>query len=251
MINLPVCYLSTWTLWSRHISPLHMIDTAIFRPCACCLRRVSGTVLIAAISTSLHNHTAFVSGTQYSCYQLADTSLDIVNSVWHWHQRSHLYSSYGEKYLVSACYWAVVYVLDKREEETPFTCYCCLFFLNLMIAVLFSPLLILFSVYPPNPSPHLPSTAHPADTEPSDPARPQPSGPELQAAAPALLWPSAVHPAEPAAVLGPAEWCRPGTPAEPLYPPPEAQPVLDRQPRGSHPDRLQQVRLSGVDLGRL
>lgn len=98
---------------------------------------------------------------------------------------------------------------------------------------------------PPNPSPHLPSIAHPADTEPPDPARPQPSGPELQAAAPALLWPSAVHPAESAALLGPAEWRLPGTPAEPLHPPPEAQPVLDRQPRGIHPDRLQQVRLSG------
>lgn len=113
-----------------------------------------------------------------------------------------------------------------------------------MIAVLIFPLLIVFSVDPPNPSPHLPSIARPADTEPPDPARPQPSGPELQAAAPALLWPSAVHPAEPAAILGLAKWRLPGTPAEPLYPPPEAQPVLDRQPRGSYPDRIQQVRLS-------
>lgn len=56
-----------------------------------------------------------------------------------------------------------------------------------MIAVPISPLLLVFSVDPPNPSPHLPSVARPADTEPPDPARPQPSGPELQAAAPALL----------------------------------------------------------------
>lgn len=42
---------------------------------------VSQAILIAPISSSLHNRTVFVSETQYSCYRLADTSLDIVNLV--------------------------------------------------------------------------------------------------------------------------------------------------------------------------
>lgn len=63
-----------------YISPLHLSDT-IFRLYASHLRRMSGPVLIAAIRSSLHDHAVFVSETQYSCYQLADTRLDIANSV--------------------------------------------------------------------------------------------------------------------------------------------------------------------------
>lgn len=104
-----------------YISPLHLSDT-IFRLYTSHLKRMSGPVLITAISSSLHNHTVFVSETQYSRYLLGDTRLDIANSVWHWHERSHLFASYAEKYLVSGCYWAMVYVLDKHEEKTLFTC---------------------------------------------------------------------------------------------------------------------------------
>lgn len=98
-----------------------------------------------------------------------------------------LTTSSGEKYCVDFYYYHTLNLF----------CFYSFFLLP--------PLFFIPVSFSPDPSPRLPSAAHPADTEPPGPARPLPSGPDLQAAAPALLRPAAVHPAEFAALLGPAE----------------------------------------------